>query len=136
MYEAAVLRVQQEEVEGAPPGCPPVLATLTHHLHDFKILLPQLHLLVWQVAGNQLTTDTTDTTDTTTPTPKLASGGGSKGARAAEVAAKHKPLSGAEVVEVVHARARCGVPVLQSCMRRLLWHCMQVMLQQLTSWWV
>lgn len=31
-------------------------------------------------------------------------------------------------------KSRCGIPVVQACMLRLLWHCTQVLFKQLESW--
>jgi gamma-tubulin complex component 4 len=47
-----------------------------------------------------------------------------------------KDFKGSELIAALHARARCGVPLVQSVMQRLLWHCNQVLIQQLTSWMV
>ena len=46
------------------------------------------------------------------------------------------PLKGAALLGLLQAAVRCGVPVVQSCMQRLLWHCNQVLFKQLTSWCV
>jgi hypothetical protein len=45
-----------------------------------------------------------------------------------------KDFKGSELIALLHARVRCGVPVVQSVMQRLLWHCNQVLVHQLTSW--
>ncbi|KAG1679668.1 hypothetical protein FOA52_006185 [Chlamydomonas sp. UWO 241] len=47
-----------------------------------------------------------------------------------------KDFKGSELIAALHARVRCGVPLVQSVMQRLLWHCNQVLIQQLTSWMV
>ena len=31
-------------------------------------------------------------------------------------------------------QAQCGIPQLQSCLTRLLWHCNQVLFKQLSAW--
>lgn len=46
----------------------------------------------------------------------------------------HRALLGGQVLELLHGRAHCGVPALQSCFRRLLWHCNLVLYRQLSSW--
>jgi len=43
-------------------------------------------------------------------------------------------VGGAQLLALLQAAARCGVPIVQSCMQRLLWHCNQVLFKQLTSW--
>lgn len=43
---------------------------------------------------------------------------------------------GAEVMRLLAARAHSGVPAVQSCAQRLLWHCRQVLFKQLESWLV
>lgn len=45
-------------------------------------------------------------------------------------------FKGSELIALLHSRSRCGSPSLQSCFHRLLWHCNQVFLGQLTSWMV
>ncbi|KAF5834637.1 Spc98 family-domain-containing protein [Dunaliella salina] len=45
-------------------------------------------------------------------------------------------MGGAQLLAVIQSAARCGVPIVQSCMQRLLWHCNQVLFKQLTSWMV
>lgn len=43
---------------------------------------------------------------------------------------------GAELMRLLAARAHSGVPALQACAQRLLWHCRQVLFKQLESWLV
>lgn len=45
-------------------------------------------------------------------------------------------LSGAAVMHTLELRAHSGVPSVQSCVARLLWHCRQVLFKQLESWLV
>ena len=45
-------------------------------------------------------------------------------------------LAGAAVMRLLALRAHSGVPALQSCAQRLLWHCRQVLFKQLESWLV
>ena len=47
---------------------------------------------------------------------------------------RRQNFKGSELLALLHTRARGGAPMLQSCMQRLLWHCNQVLLQQLSSW--
>jgi hypothetical protein len=35
-------------------------------------------------------------------------------------------MSGSHIMQLVAARARSGMPAVQSCAQRLLWHCYQV----------
>ena len=44
-------------------------------------------------------------------------------------------FKGSFLLDLLHERARCGVPLLQACMQRLLWHCNTVLYNQLSSWW-
>lgn len=41
---------------------------------------------------------------------------------------------GPKLIEELMQQARCGHPALQSCYQRLLWHCNQVLLKQLSTW--
>ena len=45
-------------------------------------------------------------------------------------------MGGVQLLALLQTAARCGVPIVQSCMQRLLWHCNQVLFKQLTSWYV
>ncbi|PRW61252.1 gamma-tubulin complex component 4-like protein [Chlorella sorokiniana] len=45
-------------------------------------------------------------------------------------------LVGAGIMRQLALRAHSGVPALQSCAQRLLWHCRQVLFKQLESWLV
>jgi gamma-tubulin complex component 4 len=61
-----------------------------------QVLLPALHRLASEVAGEQ--------------------------------------LAGAALLRALHARAHSGMPAMHACAGRLLWHCNQVLLSQVTSW--
>lgn len=43
-------------------------------------------------------------------------------------------IRGGQLLNLLHKRCHCGVPELQSCIQRLLWHGHQVMYNQLASW--
>ncbi|KAL4572123.1 hypothetical protein LXL04_018892 [Taraxacum kok-saghyz] len=43
-------------------------------------------------------------------------------------------ICGGKLLNLLHKRCHCGVPELQTCIQRLLWHGHQVMYNQLTSW--
>ena len=43
-------------------------------------------------------------------------------------------LAGAALLRRLGEHAACGVPELQACFGRLLWHCHQALQQQLTAW--
>nr|DAD38097.1 TPA_asm: hypothetical protein HUJ06_008738 [Nelumbo nucifera] len=45
-------------------------------------------------------------------------------------------VRGGQLLNLLHKRCHCGVPELQACIQRLLWHGHQVMYQQLSSWMV
>ncbi|KVI12459.1 Spc97/Spc98 [Cynara cardunculus var. scolymus] len=45
-------------------------------------------------------------------------------------------ICGGRLLNLLHKRCHCGVPELQTCTRRLLWHGHQVMYNQLASWMV
>ncbi|XP_068658448.1 gamma-tubulin complex component 4 isoform X2 [Aristolochia californica] len=45
-------------------------------------------------------------------------------------------IRGGQLLNLLHKRCHCGVPELQSCIQRLLWHGHQVMNHQLASWMV
>ncbi|XP_051130924.1 gamma-tubulin complex component 4 [Andrographis paniculata] len=45
-------------------------------------------------------------------------------------------ICGGKLLNLLHKRCHCGVPELQMCIQRLLWHGHQVMYNQLTSWMV
>ncbi|KAF3324693.1 gamma-tubulin complex component 4 isoform X1 [Carex littledalei] len=47
-----------------------------------------------------------------------------------------KDIRGGQLLNLLHERCHCGVPELQSCIQRLLWHGHQVMYNQLASWMV
>nr|XP_043621014.1 gamma-tubulin complex component 4 homolog [Erigeron canadensis] len=45
-------------------------------------------------------------------------------------------ICGGKLLNLLHKRCHCGVPELQACIQRLLWHGHQVMYNQLASWMV
>ncbi|KAL1331681.1 hypothetical protein AAHE18_12G203700 [Arachis hypogaea] len=45
-------------------------------------------------------------------------------------------IRGGQLLNLLYKRCHCGVPELQTCMQRLLWHAHQVMYNQLASWMV
>ncbi|KAH6811180.1 GAMMA-TUBULIN COMPLEX PROTEIN 4 [Perilla frutescens var. frutescens] len=49
---------------------------------------------------------------------------------------EHGNFSGGRLLNLLHKRCHCGVPELQTCIQRLLWHGHQVMYNQLISWMV
>uniref|UniRef100_A0A0D9ZUE6 Gamma-tubulin complex component n=1 Tax=Oryza glumipatula TaxID=40148 RepID=A0A0D9ZUE6_9ORYZ len=94
VYRSAVLQVEQNLLSDPLP----ILATVTHGLNKFEVLLPPLHELVMEI--------------------------------------EQKDIKGGQLLNLLHKRCHCGVPELQSCIQRLLWHGHQVMFNQLTSWMV
>lgn len=94
VYRSAVLQVEQNLLSDPLP----ILATVTHGLNKFEVLLPPLYELVMEI--------------------------------------QHKDIKGGQLLNLLHKRCHCGVPELQSCIQRLLWHGHQVMFNQLTSWMV
>ncbi|WOL17705.1 gamma-tubulin complex component 4 [Canna indica] len=49
---------------------------------------------------------------------------------------EREDIRGGQLLNLLHKRCHCGVPELQACIQRLLWHGHQVMYNQLTSWMV
>lgn len=49
---------------------------------------------------------------------------------------EHDGICGGKLLNILHKRCHCGVPELQTCIQRLLWHGHQVMYNQLASWMV
>ncbi|KAJ8444031.1 hypothetical protein Cgig2_020877 [Carnegiea gigantea] len=45
-------------------------------------------------------------------------------------------IRGGKLLTLLHKRCHCGVPELQTCLQRLLWHGHQVLFNQLASWMV
>ncbi|GAU43752.1 hypothetical protein TSUD_36460 [Trifolium subterraneum] len=45
-------------------------------------------------------------------------------------------IRGGQLLNLLHKKCHCGVPELQTCIQRLLWHGHQVMYNQLASWMV
>ncbi|KAL5862920.1 hypothetical protein ACOSQ3_000434 [Xanthoceras sorbifolium] len=45
-------------------------------------------------------------------------------------------IRGGQLLNLLHMRCHCGVPELQACIQRLLWHGHQVLYNQLASWMV
>ncbi|KAL6957900.1 Gamma-tubulin complex component 4 [Sarracenia purpurea var. burkii] len=45
-------------------------------------------------------------------------------------------ICGGRLLNILHKRCHCGVPELQTCIQRLLWHGHQVMYNQLACWMV
>ncbi|KAF3784069.1 Gamma-tubulin complex component 4 [Nymphaea thermarum] len=45
-------------------------------------------------------------------------------------------VRGGQLLNLLYKRCHCGVPELQACMQRLLWHGHQVMYRQLAAWMV
>ncbi|KAL0056051.1 hypothetical protein WJX82_007204 [Trebouxia sp. C0006] len=45
-------------------------------------------------------------------------------------------VNGSELMQLLQTKAQCGIPELHSCLTRLLWHCNQVLFQQLSAWMV
>ncbi|XP_062230787.1 gamma-tubulin complex component 4-like [Phragmites australis] len=94
VYRSAVLQVEQNLLSDPLP----ILATVTHGLNKFEVLLPPLYELVMEI--------------------------------------EQKDIKGGQLLNLLHKRCHCGVPELQNCIQRLLWHGHQVMFNQLTSWMV
>ncbi|KAI5078166.1 hypothetical protein GOP47_0007990, partial [Adiantum capillus-veneris] len=49
---------------------------------------------------------------------------------------KENNIKGGRLLNLLHTKCHCGVPELQTCMQRLLWHGHQVMYRQLAAWMV
>ncbi|CAL9130281.1 unnamed protein product [Musa textilis] len=49
---------------------------------------------------------------------------------------EREDIRGGQLLNLLHKRCHCGVPELQACIQRLLWHGHQVMYNQLTYWMV
>uniref|UniRef100_A0A803LTJ6 Gamma-tubulin complex component n=1 Tax=Chenopodium quinoa TaxID=63459 RepID=A0A803LTJ6_CHEQI len=49
---------------------------------------------------------------------------------------KRDDVRGGKLLNLLHKRCHCGVPKLQTCLQRLLWHGHQVLFNQLASWMV
>ncbi|CAL1390135.1 unnamed protein product [Linum trigynum] len=49
---------------------------------------------------------------------------------------EREDFRGGHLLSLLHKRCHCGVPELQTCVQRLLWHGHQVMYNQLASWMV
>ncbi|CAN4091406.1 unnamed protein product [Withania somnifera] len=47
---------------------------------------------------------------------------------------EHDNIYGGKLLNLLYKRCHCGVPELQTCIQRLLWHGHQVMYNQLASW--
>ncbi|CAL8466718.1 g6254 [Coccomyxa elongata] len=43
-------------------------------------------------------------------------------------------LQGSQLLHMLHGKASCGIPEIQSCSARLLWHCNQILLDQVAAW--
>eukprot|EP01018_Ginkgo_biloba_P006220 Gb_14684 [translate_table: standard] len=49
---------------------------------------------------------------------------------------EREDIRGGQLLNLLHKKCHCGVPDLQACMQRLLWHGHQVMYRQLAAWMV
>ncbi|KAJ4849284.1 hypothetical protein Tsubulata_021557 [Turnera subulata] len=49
---------------------------------------------------------------------------------------EREDIRGGRLLNLLHKRCHCGVPELQTCIQRLLWHGHQVLYNQLASWMV
>ncbi|XP_008812274.2 gamma-tubulin complex component 4-like [Phoenix dactylifera] len=49
---------------------------------------------------------------------------------------EREDIRGGQLLNFLHKRCHCGVPELQACIQRLLWHGHQVMYNQLASWMI
>ncbi|GAB4829907.1 Gamma-tubulin complex component 4 [Ancistrocladus abbreviatus] len=49
---------------------------------------------------------------------------------------EREDIRGGQLLNLLHKRCHCGVPELQACLQRLLWHGHQVMYNQLASWMI
>lgn len=49
---------------------------------------------------------------------------------------EREDVRGGRLLNLLHRKCHCGVPELQACMQRLLWHGHQVMYRQLAAWMV
>lgn len=81
-----------------------VLSAVKYALADFSVLLPHLHQLAYTLHGAR------------------RGGAGSAGAAAARL------------LDALQRDTACGVPLIESCASRLLWHCHQVLFRQLAAW--
>lgn len=43
-------------------------------------------------------------------------------------------MQGSQLLHMLHGKASCGIPEIQSCSARLLWHCNQILLDQVSAW--
>ncbi|CAM8980751.1 unnamed protein product [Rhodiola kirilowii] len=94
VYRSAVLHIEQKLLSESVP----ILATVTHCLNKFFILLPPLYNLILEIDRDD--------------------------------------IRGGQLLNLLNKRCHCGVPELQTCIQRLLWHGHQVMYNQLASWMV
>ncbi|KAM7521465.1 hypothetical protein LguiA_011367 [Lonicera macranthoides] len=94
VYRSAVLHIEQKFLSDSLP----ILASVTHGLNKFFVLLPPLYELILEI--------------------------------------EHDGICGGRLLNLLHKRCHCGVPELQTCIQRLLWHGHQVMYNQLTAWMV
>ncbi|KAK8960428.1 hypothetical protein KSP40_PGU001175 [Platanthera guangdongensis] len=94
VYRSAVLQVEQNFLSDPMP----ILATVTHCLNKFDVLLPPIYKLVAEI--------------------------------------EREDLRGGQLLNLLYKRCHCGVPELQACIQRLLWHGHQVLYNQLASWMV
>jgi len=49
---------------------------------------------------------------------------------------EQEQLRGGRLLNLLYSKCHCGIPELQACMQRLLWHGHQVMYRQLSTWMV
>lgn len=94
VYRSAVLQVEQNLLSDPMP----ILATVTHGLNKFDVLLPPIYELIAEI--------------------------------------EREDIRGGQLLNLLHKRCHCGVPELQACIQRLLWHGHQVLYNQLASWMV
>ncbi|XP_020684188.1 gamma-tubulin complex component 4 [Dendrobium catenatum] len=94
VYRSAVLQVEQNLLSDPLP----ILATVTHGLNKFDVVLPPIYELIAEI--------------------------------------EREDIRGGKLLNLLHKRCHCGIPELQSCFQRLLWHGHQVLYNQLASWMV
>jgi hypothetical protein len=106
-----------------------------------QVLLPQLHCLVADIASSSSAgKHTGHGSSGAVGLSGAATSGAVPGQGVSGVKSSGResggPLKGREVLAVLSEAARGGQPAWSSCAQRLLWHVHQVLLRQISSWWV
>jgi gamma-tubulin complex component 4 len=114
VYRQAVLKIEERLVEEGAEVNTALwsLLPLEQALSEFYELFPFLRANIQRMVGSRL-----ENTDS-------------------EGASPHVVMSSPDIIEAFEQAALGGIPAIEGCSRRIVWHCYQVLFKQMHAWMV